>query len=60
MSTSGVVTNQYPTPTPNSAPAFISLASDGALWFTESNPAANMIGRITTDGVITEFSHDVT
>jgi len=32
----------------------ITLGQDGHLWFTESN--ANKIGRITIDGVITEFS----
>ena len=36
------------------APGGIAAGPDGNLWFTESN--ANKIGRITTAGVVTEFS----
>jgi virginiamycin B lyase len=35
-------------------PINITAGPDGALWFTEN--AANKIGRITTDGVISEFT----
>ena len=40
-------------PTPNSQPAGITVGPDGALWFTEEN--GHKIGRITTDGAITEY-----
>jgi virginiamycin B lyase len=40
-------------PTPGANPHGITLGPDGALWFTEFN--GNQIGRITTDGTITEF-----
>jgi hypothetical protein len=45
---------EYPTPTPgvNSQPIGITRGPDGALWFTEFGK----IGRITTAGVITEFT----
>ncbi len=33
----------------------ITAGPDGNLWFTERN--GNKIGRITTGGVITEFTH---
>ena len=36
-----------------SMPAAITAGPDGALWFTEAD--ADQIGRITTDGAITEF-----
>jgi virginiamycin B lyase len=35
------------------SPRGITVGPDGALWFAESG--ANQIGRITTDGVITEY-----
>jgi virginiamycin B lyase len=35
------------------SPRGITVGPDGALWFAESS--ANQIGRITTDGVITEY-----
>jgi streptogramin lyase len=34
-------------------PSAIASAPDGALWYTESGPTSNAIGRITTGGVIT-------
>jgi virginiamycin B lyase len=40
-------------PTPNSLSTTIVLGPDGNFWITES--AANKIGRMTPDGVITEF-----
>jgi virginiamycin B lyase len=48
---------EYHIPTHHSQPVFIAPAGDGNLWFTESAP--NKIGRITTAGVITEFSAGV-
>ncbi len=50
----GVSFSTYPTPTAGSEPFDIVSGPDGALWFTE--PMGNKIGRITTSGVITEFS----
>ena len=49
-----VTFTEYPVPTPNSVPTEITSGPDGNLWFTERN--AGKIGRITTAGVITEFS----
>jgi streptogramin lyase len=40
-------------PTGGAGPESIATGSDGALWFTES--AGNKIGRITTQGAVTEF-----
>ncbi|WP_439953445.1 virginiamycin B lyase family protein, partial [Escherichia coli] len=42
-----------PLPTPDSAPQGIAAGPDGGLWFTEV--AADAVGRITTDGKVTEF-----
>jgi virginiamycin B lyase len=61
MTTTGVVTNEFPVPTTPSAlpctdPAFvppldqITVGPDGALWFTQ--PRDNKIGRITASGVL--------
>ena len=51
MAAQGSVTvKTYPT----SDAGRITLGPDGALWFTETN--ASRIGRITTSGVLTEFS----
>jgi streptogramin lyase len=38
-----------------SFPGSITAGPDGALWFTEPVGGVNKIGRITTNGVITEF-----
>jgi virginiamycin B lyase len=43
---------EFPIPTPNSHPQDISNGPDGAIWFTE---VANRIGRVTKDGVFTEY-----
>lgn len=48
------MTDTYTLPTANSQPGGITLGPDGALWFTES--ATGKIGRITTAGVITEYT----
>jgi streptogramin lyase/subtilisin-like proprotein convertase family protein len=44
MTTSGVVTGEYPTQ--NGSPFFITAGADGNMWFTEGSE--NSIGRITT------------
>jgi virginiamycin B lyase len=48
----GVYTS-FPTPTLESFPWEIAAGPDGNLWFTEN--FVSKIGRITTEGVITEF-----
>jgi streptogramin lyase len=49
----GVVT-EYPVPTAGD-PTDIAVGPDGNLWYVD--PAANVIGRITRDGSITEFTN---
>jgi virginiamycin B lyase len=44
---------KFPVPTPNAFPEEITVGPDRALWFTEG--IGGKIGRITTDGIITEF-----
>jgi streptogramin lyase len=44
----------YPLKSCASSPTGITAGSDGALWFTQL--ATNQIGRITTAGVVTEFT----
>jgi hypothetical protein len=66
ITTAGVVTNEFPIPTPNGTnglPQIITAGPGRALWFTEcvsavgSNQCTNStIGRITTAGTITQFS----
>jgi streptogramin lyase len=46
----------FPVPTPGAFPNDITTAADGNLWFTES---IGKIGRITPDGVITEFGDNL-
>jgi streptogramin lyase len=46
---------EYPIPTSGSFPFDITAGPDGNLWFTEANPAAGKIGRITPTGTITEY-----
>src|SRR5207244_7837169 len=48
----GAIT-EFPVPTANSKPVFITPGSDGNLWFTELS--GNNIGRIKPSGVIKEF-----
>jgi streptogramin lyase len=50
----GQAITEYPVPTPGAFPTNIAAGADGNLWFTELN--ASKIGRITTQGVITEFT----
>lgn len=40
----------------NSGPQFITAGNDGALWFTEMR---DRVGRITTDGIITEYGRGI-
>ncbi len=54
VSAQSVNFTQYPIPTPNSTPQYITKGPDGAIWFTETN--GNNVGRITTDGVISEYA----
>src|SRR5258708_5690346 len=44
---------EFQIPTTDSVPTGITAGPDGALWFSEE--FKNKIGRITTDGVITEY-----
>jgi virginiamycin B lyase len=54
MTPAGVFTTTYYLPTSGSQAHGITAGPDGALWFTEF--AGNRIGRITTTGVITEWT----
>jgi streptogramin lyase len=47
---------EYPIPTPGAGPFGITAGPDGSLWFTEFNVNSNRIGRVTTAGVITDYS----
>ncbi|MBV8459352.1 MAG: hypothetical protein JO009_00520, partial [Candidatus Eremiobacteraeota bacterium] len=44
---------EYPIKTQQSGARYITQGPDGALWFTQLG--ASQIGRITTDGVMSEF-----
>jgi len=46
---------EFPLPQTGSGPSQIAAGSDGNLWFTETNPLTQKIGRITPTGVIAEF-----
>src|SRR4051812_37256169 len=49
---------QFPVPTPNSLPRYITPGSHGNLWFTEGNPSfpdPPNVGRIAPPVDITEF-----
>src|SRR6266705_496090 len=61
VTTVGVFT-EYPIPTPNTAPSSITTGPDGNLWFTTtnhvvtpSNPLVGRIGKVSTNGVMTEY-----
>jgi virginiamycin B lyase len=51
------VVTEYPL-SPSSSPYSITVGPDGALWFTDG--AENAIGRITTNGAITEYGTGIT
>jgi len=61
MTLNGVVNGYFATPTPYSVPSRIVVGPDGNLWFTEQGndpeqQSPGAIGRITPQGVITEFN----
>lgn len=62
MTPTGAVTRFRNGLSPNEIPQNITMGPDGNLWFTARpdpntfNPAGGKVGRITTDGAITEFS----
>jgi streptogramin lyase len=62
ITTTGVITEFSAFPTLRSQPEAIAAGPDGNLWFTQTTPgtcsgcAVMKIGRITTDGVVTEFA----
>src|SRR2546427_4647027 len=60
--TTGGVFTEYPIPTPNTAPSSITTGPDSNLWFTTtnhvvtpSNPLVGRIGKVSTNGVMTEY-----
>ncbi|HTA39368.1 MAG TPA: hypothetical protein VK760_09840 [Candidatus Acidoferrales bacterium] len=53
----GVIT-LFSIPTANTTPEGIALGSDGNVWFTENT--GNAVGRVTTTGVVTEFTSGLT
>jgi len=60
ITTAGIISN-YQTPTTTGAfgysgPLGITTGPDGALWFTEHYTNPGNIGRVTTSGVMTEYS----
>ena len=55
--TKGGVVTEFPVPTPGD-PTDIAVGPDKNLWYVDS--AANLIGRITPEGSITEFSTGLT
>jgi streptogramin lyase len=59
ISPGGTITElaQLPQPLTLSAIGGIAAASDGSIWFTQ--PAANRIGRVGTDGRVTEFREGI-
>jgi virginiamycin B lyase len=61
--TTGGTIKEFPLPTARAHPIGITRGSDGNLWFTESTSITNAdptgnIGRITPEGVVTEFPVD--
>ncbi len=53
MDTNGNILADYSLPNPDSRPRGITSGPDGNIWFAEENYP--VIGRITPDGIITEF-----
>ena len=54
----GIVTDEYPVPTPGMNPFMVTAGPDGNLWFTEGGDPVGVtgkIGRITPSGTVTEF-----
>jgi virginiamycin B lyase len=52
---SSVIIQEFPTATASSQPDGITLGPDGNLWFAESAPGVNKVGRINVGGSVTEF-----
>jgi streptogramin lyase len=52
FSESGVLQTRFPT---SAAPVRIIVGPDGNLWFSETSPAGNNIGRLAITGELTEF-----
>jgi streptogramin lyase len=46
--------SEFTIPTPNSVPTALLFGPDGNIWFTEQT--GNKIGRVTLDGVFTEYT----
>src|SRR5260370_28871681 len=46
---------EFQAATNGALPGSIAAGPDGALWFTETATPVNKIGRITTEGVATDF-----
>jgi streptogramin lyase len=46
---------EYPLPTTGTAPWGITAGPDGNMWFTEPDYGPGAIGKITTNGVVTEY-----
>jgi streptogramin lyase len=55
MTPAGVLT-EFPIPTPETAPRGIVAGPDGNLWFLETHFRHTAVARITTAGVVTEYS----
>lgn len=56
----GTTIGNFTIPTANTQPSGIVTGPDGALWFAQANPPVGFpgtIGRIATDGTITELSN---
>ena len=55
MTPAGVLT-EFPIPSPDTAPRGIVAGPDGNLWFVEAHFTHTAVARITTAGVVTEYS----
>src|SRR5579875_2073073 len=57
MTPSGSMVGQFPAPpaTLSGTPAGIAVGPDGNLWFTENSGTADVVGRLTPSGAVTEF-----
>jgi virginiamycin B lyase len=57
MTPGGFMVGQFPAPpaTLSGSPAGIAVGADGNLWFTENSGTADVVGRLTPSGAVTEF-----
>jgi hypothetical protein len=53
VTTAGVIDAEFTIPTPNAGALHVTSGPQGALWFTEGS--VDKVGKITTDGVITQY-----